>query len=107
MPRSLRRAASSVVLVLGCSSGSPAAPPPVPAERPAAPSAAAAAGVACHCFHWVHGPDHGHACFASIEACEEEKTKAARDSTACRAEPRDRCRKVACRDAGAECFEHR
>lgn len=45
----------------------------------------------CHCFGWVHGPDHGTSCSTTHAGCEAEARQTSRDHTPCREARRPRC----------------
>ena len=37
-----------------------------------------------HCFGWIHGPEHGSACFRSAAACATGQKRVGRETTPCR-----------------------
>jgi hypothetical protein len=47
--------------------------------------------VECHCFGWVHGPDHGTSCSTTRARCEAEARESTRDHTECRQARLPRC----------------
>lgn len=47
--------------------------------------------VECHCFGWVHGPDHGTSCSTTRAGCAAEARGSTRDHTECRPARLPRC----------------